>query len=82
MVDGRSREEISRAQQADKILGQLWKLKDSPTKPKWERISKQSRVFKVYWSQWDRIKLTNGILYRDCISKTKGEISQLLLPAC
>ncbi|CAG2197047.1 unnamed protein product [Mytilus edulis] len=82
-VDGRSREEISRAQQADKILGQLWKLKkDSPTKPKWESISEQSRVFKVYWSQWDRIKLTNGILYRDWISKTKGEISQLLLPAC
>lgn len=81
-VDGRSREEISRAQQADKILGQLWKLKDSPTEPKWKRISKQSRVVKVYWSQWDRIKLTNAILYRDCISKTKGEISQLLLPAC
>ncbi|VDI13003.1 Hypothetical predicted protein [Mytilus galloprovincialis] len=45
-------------------------------------VSKHSRVFKVYWSQWDRIKLTNGILYRDCISKTKGEISHLLLPAC
>ena len=75
-------EEISEHQQKDEVLGILWAMKNEDTeKPKWEQISAQNQTLKVYWAQWEKIQLRCGVLYRIWISKTKGEIWQLLLPS-
>ena len=71
--------EISRAQLEDEVLRKLWELKqENSEKPKWEQISNQSQTLKSYWSQWGRVKLENGVLYRTWISSTKGEIQQII----
>ena len=75
-------EEISEHQQKDEVLGIPWAMKNEDTeKPKWEQISAQSQTLKVYWAQWENIQLRCGVLHRIWISKTKGEIWQLLLPS-
>ncbi|CAG2198006.1 unnamed protein product [Mytilus edulis] len=82
-VQSRSLVEIATAQQNDTILKQLWEMKVKGTeRPNWEDISFQSITLKVYWAQWNKIKLENGVLYRCWQSKDKGEITQLILPDC
>ena len=40
-----------------------WKVK-STEKPKWDEISHLGPSSKHYWTQWDRLRVVNGILYR------------------
>ena len=59
------------------VLG--WK--ESDHKPKWDEISHLGSNPKHYWSQWDRLKLVNGVLYREWYEKQGGPPTlQLVLP--
>ena len=54
----------------------------SENKPSWESISVLSKEFKSYWSQWDQLEIINGVLYREWVFETNGNIRQLVLPFC
>ncbi len=55
-------------------------LKDK-RKPTWEEVSKQSAEVKSYWGQWGRIRLKNGVLYREWYHEDKEEPAlQLIVP--
>lgn len=59
------------------VLG--WK--ESDHKPKWDEISHLGSEPKHYWSQWDRLKLINGVLYREWYETQGGPSTlQFVLP--
>lgn len=60
------------------VLG--WK-ENHPTRPVWEEISHLGSGSKYYWSQWERLKIIDGVLYREW-HDTEGDSVrlQLVLP--
>ena len=56
-------------------------LESSQTRPAWDDISHLGLISKHYWSQWERLKLISGVLYREWF-ETKGDSKtlQLVLP--
>ncbi|CAC5421618.1 Retrovirus-related Pol polyprotein from transposon 17.6 [Mytilus coruscus] len=56
--------------------------KKSSDKPKWPEISHLSQHHKTYWSQWDRLTVVDGILYRKWENTTTNDINlQYVLPS-
>jgi len=56
-----------------------WKMQGEC--PEWKDISHLSSDVKAYWSQWGRINLIDGILYRKWIKDDADSVIwQLLLP--
>ena len=56
-----------------------WKER-SQRKPMWDEISHLGPLDKRYWTQWDRLKISNGVLYREW-HENNGNVSlQLVLP--
>lgn len=77
----KSLEEIREAQINDPILREVIQLKETRSeKPKWENISHTSSILKTYWSQWDRLILQNGVLYRKWPEDGHRDIIQLVVP--
>ena len=58
-------EEIKQMQCNDPDLRQIigW-MEESSVKLKWQRVSSSSKEVKIYWGQWDSLKLHEGTLYR------------------
>ena len=57
-----------------------WKEK-SPSRPNWEDVSHPGPNSKYYWSQWERLKTINGVLYREWHDVKDGFLRlQLVLP--
>ncbi|PIK57505.1 Retrovirus-related Pol polyprotein from transposon [Apostichopus japonicus] len=58
----------------------LWKeVQDS--RPNWEQITAGSPALKNYWSQWDRLLLKGGVLYRKFETDAgDSELHQLVVP--
>ena len=57
-----------------------WK-ETSDHKPKWDEISPLGPTSKYYWSQWDRLKVISGVLYREWYEIKGGPPRlQLVLP--
>ena len=62
-----------------RVIVQL--IKESETKPKWEKISSYSPAVKVYWGQWKSLEIINGKLYR-CLDAIppEAQCKQLIIP--
>ena len=75
-------EQKAEAQSRDSVLSHLHKLKNEHgEKPTWSEVALENVQLKKYWSQWDRIVLKNGVLYRKWIhSTTEENIMQLIVP--
>ena len=81
-VVGKSNGELRKAQLEDinlvKVINWKEKLQERPT---WQDISSENVTVKSYWSQWDRLSLNDGILYRRWEEDNgKGFTWQLVVP--
>ncbi|CAC5397200.1 unnamed protein product [Mytilus coruscus] len=75
-------EEFKQAQLDDPIISRILTWKKSSDKPKWPEISHLSQHHKTYWSQWDRLTVVDGILYRKWENTTTNDINlQYVLPS-
>ena len=73
-------EEIKRAQESDPDIGPLYSALRDNVKPPWDAILDASQETKAYWTQWDRLTLRNGVMYRRYSSAQLSETLQLLVP--
>ena len=56
---------IRLAQQSDPELAPLMSLLEKRSdKPVWEEIASTSRVTKLYWAQWEQLRMKDGVLQR------------------
>ena len=81
-VENRSPEELRQAQLCDRdlkpVLDWMEKKKD---RPPWEEAAPHSQFTKIYWAQWQSLKLVNGVLYRFWETPSGDAIiKQLILP--
>ena len=77
-------EELERFQEADSDIRPIlfWKRENPNEKPKWNPISGYSAATKSYVTDWDRLELIHGVLYRKWESKDGLIVRrQLLVPA-
>ena len=60
----KSPEDLQKEQNTDPSLAKIikWKLEDR--RPTWQIVAKESTEVKTYWSQWKRLIIRNGVLYR------------------
>ena len=57
--------DIRSAQGTDPEIAPLLSfLQQGSRKPDWEQVSADSRVTKLYWAQWEQLRMSNGILQR------------------
>ena len=57
--------DIRSAQRSDHELAPLVKLLErSSQKPDWQEVASTSRTTKLYWAQWEQLRLNDGILQR------------------
>ena len=74
--------DIRQLQLSDENIGPIMVEKEADNaRPTWEKISARGAAIKTLWNQWDRLKMQNGLLYRqwesdDCTSSKL----QLILP--
>lgn len=65
---------LSEMQDSDRNLGMVKKWLANKKRPEYNAISGESMTVKSLWSQWDRLTLHEGVLYRkwdDLISKSQ-----------
>lgn len=80
-VNAKTVEQLQQAQLNDPVIKIVHEWKQNSEKPKWAHISHLSKDHKSYWSQWDRLVLKEGVLYRQWVDNTTGEIKlQYVLP--
>lgn len=75
-------EELKEMQIQDNDIGPilLWKQVQN-SRPAWEQVACKSPATKNYWTQWDRLVLRNGILYRSFESHAGDrKLWQLVVP--
>ena len=73
---------LRQQQLSDETIGPIMAAKEaSQGRPAWESISAKQTHLKTLWSQWDRLELYDGMLYRKFeIEGTNGSKLQLILP--
>ncbi|CAC5384903.1 unnamed protein product [Mytilus coruscus] len=75
-------EEFKQAQLDDPVISKMLTWTKSSEKPKWPEISRFSQHHKTYWSQWDRLIVVDGILYRKWENTTTNDENlQYILPS-
>ncbi|CAC5425553.1 unnamed protein product [Mytilus coruscus] len=75
-------EDFKQAQLDDPVISKILTWKKSSEKPKWPEISHFSQHHKTYWSQWDRLIVVDGILYRKWENTTTNDENlQYVLPS-
>ena len=74
--------DMRKLQLEDKVVGQIVRWKESrDMRPGWAEVSPGNKEIKSYWSQWDRLQMRDGILYRKWESVRGDRITwQLVLP--
>lgn len=81
-LETKSPEILREGQMNDPVIKVVieWK-ENSPTRPTWDDVSYLGPSSKYYWSQWERLRLVGGVLYREWY-ETKGDLHtlQLVLP--
>ena len=75
-----SMEAIKRTQESDPDMAPLYSALRDNEKPPWDAILDASQETKAYWTQWDRLTLEHGIMYRHYSSAQLSETLQLLVP--
>ncbi|KAK3742155.1 hypothetical protein QZH41_007827 [Actinostola sp. cb2023] len=81
-VVGKSSKDLEEEQMRDKDIARIitWKEKGTE-RPAWSAISPDNCAVKAYWSQWDRLQLRDGVLYRKWESEEGDTVQwQLLVP--
>ena len=75
--------DLRQAQLADASIAPVMVVKASTgVKPSWVETSPRSAATKVYWAQWDRLEVRDGILCRRWESRDGKTISwQVILPS-
>ena len=73
-------EAIKRAQESDPDMAPLYSALRDNEKPLWDAILDASQETKAYWTQWDRLTLRHGIMYRRYSSAQMSVTLQLLVP--
>jgi len=79
---GHTPEELRQAQRSDKELKPVieW-MEKSTSRPPWEETAPHGEYTKVYWSQWQGLHLSDGLLYRLWETPSGDSvIKQLVLP--
>ena len=77
-----SAQEIQLRQQQDPVISMIlgW-LQESNTRPSDGDVESMGHSVRSLWAQWDRLKLVNGLLYRQWEEANSGTIKlQLVLP--
>jgi len=80
-VQSKSPDELKDAQQKDPSIKPVldW-LAKSAIRPTWRDISPLGSASKYYFAQWDRLKIKEGILYREYHDRDDSVRLQLVLP--
>jgi len=77
-------EEMADLQLKDPDIGPIlgWRLHQEE-RPAIEQLLSTSEASKMLWAQWDQLELHNGVLFRRKMGQgDKGDVLQLLVPAC
>ena len=62
-------EKLQAAYEDDPELGEIYRLVlENDKRVPWEDVVGRSRLTKIYWQQWERLRVENGMLYREWIS--------------
>lgn len=81
-IRGWSHKELRNAQPCDPEIKPVLQWQElAVVKPNWEEIVPRSPTTKVYWSQWESLRMCNGVLYG--LWKTlsgDATVKQLVLP--
>ena len=65
VVSDSGESEIRSAQTADSEIAPLMILLERDThKPDWDQVASASRVTKLYWAQWEQLRMRDGVLQR------------------
>ena len=74
--------DLRESQLRDKTIGQVIQWKESgDRRPEWSKVSPGDKAVKRYWTQWDRLEMRDGVLYRRWESEKGDRITwQLVLP--
>jgi hypothetical protein len=52
-------------------------------KPEWNQVSGENTIVKTLWNQYSRLKVINGVLYRQWIDENGiNNKMQMLVPEC
>lgn len=83
MADLLAGENVAMEQQKDLDIGPILRMKQcQDDQPSIDQLLLEPEPVKKYWSQWDRLLVRNGLLYRRCYEKGRQQnILQLILPA-
>lgn len=80
LLDGWTPQDLRTLQLEDQDIGLLLVAKEeNKPRPKWEEVSSGTSSLKTYWSQWDRLEVQYGLLYRNFENGTTTR-KQLILP--
>jgi len=76
--------ELAEMQGDDPDVGPIVKLRlEYNDQPPFETVRDQSTTTKIYWSQWPRLVVREGVVYRTVFDRRgKPEGLQLLVPTC
>ena len=78
-----SREELKKAQEQDPHIGPIYTaMRDSRERPSREMVEGASKETVSYWTQWDSLRMQEGLLYREFPNLKAPHIilKQILLP--
>ena len=81
-LDTKSADGIKFEQNRDPKISTVitWK-NEASERPVWERVSHLDTDYKSYWTQWNRLVIKDGILYRKWICETTGrDHFELVMP--
>ena len=78
-----NRSDFRTSQLADDDLRKVITWKESgSSRPPWEKVSVENKSIKAFWSQWERLSLRDGVLYRRWESEAGDEVRwQLVIPS-
>ncbi|MEW8548046.1 MAG: RNase H-like domain-containing protein, partial [Candidatus Thiodiazotropha sp.] len=81
-LDAKSHEDIKNEQSKDGKIATVLKWKEeSGERPNWDQVSHLDADHKTFWSQWDRLIVKEGILYRRWVNEATGKDQfELVIP--
>ena len=80
-VDCLARENVKDEQDKQLEIQLIKQWKSDKRKPEWAEISKYGPELKAYWSMWDSLSMTDGVLYRKKVSdESLDSKPQIVLP--